>query len=202
MKKIFLLLICSFYVLSMAAFDNSVKFVSGDYSVLKNPSNVLGIELDMSKATEFESGKSWENYIKDNGEDYIRDWPDEKKKLSLYFQVQYNRKNKKGAQIDIESENTEYVVIVRPGVIDVGSRASGIASMFVGSAAQGGESYIKSCEIDVVKRSKDGNAKDEVVCSYTADITKGNTHISETVRIGIALMNIGTDFGNFVKGQK
>lgn len=212
MKKYLLTLLCSMFALVLSARENPVKFVSGDFSVLKNPENVLAIELDMSKAKLEDSGKSWNQFIKDGGPDYVRDWPDEKKKLEDYFWVMYNRKNKKGAHVDREASNPKYKIIVRPGVIDLGNRAAAAVSMFVTSFAKGGECYIRNCEIIVVKTSGVSKSKSSkkgsktsstgaTVATYTAGEIKGGTSLSETIRVGTVLSQMGKKFGQLVSKQ-
>lgn len=220
MKKYLLALMCCLFALGVSARKNPVSFVSGDFSILKNPDVVLGIELDMSKAKLADSGKSWNQFIKDSGADYVRDWPDEKKKLEMYFMVTYNKKNKGGAKIDHEAEKPEYKIIVRPGVINLGNRAAAAVSMFVTSFAKGGECNIQSCDIELVKTvtttstsklsSKKGKGKtttktstsNKVICSYVADRVEGSSSMSETIRVGTVLNAIGKNFGKLVKSQK
>lgn len=220
MKKYLLALMCCLMALSASARKNPVSYVSGDFSILKNPDVVLGIELDMSKAKLSDTGKSWNQFIKDSGADYVRDWPDEKKKLELYFMVTYNKKNKGGAKIDNEAAKPEYKIVVRPGVINLGNRAAAAVSMFVTSFAKGGECCFQSCEIDLVKSvtststskssSKKGKGKtttktstsNKVICSYVASEVTGSSNMSETVRVGTVLNAIGKNFGKLVKSQK
>lgn len=212
MKKIFSLLILSALVLNVFAKGSPVKFVKGDFSVLKNPANEIVVELDMSKVKLSDSGKSWNQFIKDSGSDYVRDWPDEKKKLESYFWVMYNKKNKKGAQVHQESKTPAYKIIVRPGEIDLGSRAAAAVSMFVTPFAKGGECVMKSCEIEVVKTTTTTKSKGSKkgsktttsitsVCVYSVDEMKGSSSMSETIRIGTILTTMGKKFGKLVATQ-
>lgn len=205
------------FAMVLSAKPNPVTFVSGDYSVLKNPDITLGIELDMSKLVLDDDNKSWARHMKEGGSDYARDWPEEKKKLEKYFGVAYNRKNKKGAKIDFDKKNAEYKIVIRPTSIHLGNRAAAAVHMFASSWVGGGESSLDDCQIIVVKRggaapaasSKKGKGKapaksaggSKNVCTYSVGHMKGVSNISETIRIGVILSSMGTQFGKLVAKQ-
>jgi hypothetical protein len=166
-----------------AAKAKPVTVESGNISVLKSPSKAL-LEIDYSAAKVGE--KTFDEYLKGRGDDFVRDWPEDSKKAATNFATRFNKKNKKGAQILFplteDVADAAYKLVIRVESLDMGN-ASGI-NPFASIDAGG---VIMSGAVDIVDVKTN-----EVVCTLKVNEVKGIGHVSETVRLGMMYFELAT----------
>lgn len=186
MKKVMFCLVCLFCTGALFA-GNPVTVKSGDVSVLKGKNKAL-LEFDYS-ATKV-GDKTLDEYLKDRGEDFVRDWPNDKIRAASYFVERFNKKNKKGMQITSDEEAAGYTVVVHVKTLDMGN--GGSAFVPFSSAKAGG--VIMTGTIDIVDKNTQN-----VVCNLYVDEVKGLGHVSEAIRIGLAYFALADKMYDLVK---
>ena len=190
MKKVFVLMLSMLSALTVHAYT-CVNLRSGDPKVLlQNVTIGFEVDWDHARVTNWE-GLLWPQYLQKRGEDFIRDWPKDREKAESYFTVRFNKKSDY-MRIDQQNTNAEYRMIVRIASIDVGNGGSTFNPW--ASAKAGGVIINGSIEI----RDRAGN----LLCVMNIIEAKGIGHMSETVRYGLALMNIAGDLCDFIKDVK
>lgn len=154
MKKIFLFLFLFFT--AFTSWAGSIKVISGDIAVFNNNGITASLIFDYSNLKI--EGTPYQNWLKEKGNDYVRDWPEQCKASEEYFIRCWNKDNDKGLQVT-SSEGKEYYMIIDAREMDMGSAA---ASMFVGFGAGGakltGTMYIfkQGCDIPCLTVEIDG----------------------------------------------
>ena len=135
MKKFILI---SFITLtSIVANANGIVFKSGDASMLKKSDITVTVCFDYSN-TEIE-GKPAMTYLKEHGENFVKDWPKDNNELQKVFVQRWNKENKKGLQLT-DDEKTEYRMVVTVTKLDMGSfGASFVVGMGAGGAKMSGK---------------------------------------------------------------
>ena len=182
MKKIIL---CAAALLLGAATvfaGGDIKVVSGDASILKSAEKAKVI-FNYDKTYVGEDGaktQTLKQYLKACGPDYVRDWPEDHKKAEGWFVTRFNKKNKKGLQL--QETSGKYIFEVKVDVLDMGNAAGA----FVGFGAKAG-GVIAWGEILV----KDAKGK-KVLLKLKFDEIKGKAHPSETMRLGLCYMDLAT----------
>ncbi|MDR0895170.1 MAG: DUF4421 domain-containing protein [Prevotellaceae bacterium] len=154
-----------------AANPVSVKF--GNPSIFKQRVKAV-IEFDYSNAKV--GKKDLNTYLKDRGENFVRDWPQDKITAGNLFITQFNKKNKDGLQIVANTETATYKIIVHVQDLDMGNPAS---SFIPFSPAKSG-----GCIMSGIIEIMDINANN-IVCSLSVNKVKGMKSVSETSRIGL-----------------
>ena len=177
---------------SMAAHAYTcVNLSSGDPKVLlKEGKTSFEVDWDNARVTNWDD-VLWPKYLQKRGDDFVRDWPEDRQKVETYFIVQFNRRSN-FLEIPMDGDAVDYRMILRIKKIDVGNGA-GVFNPF-GSAQAGGVIIDGTIEI----RSIDGT----LLCVLNVDEAKGTGHMSETVRLGLTMTTIAGDINDFIKTVK
>lgn len=180
MKKTLILLFALFCLSSVNLFAGkplSVK--SGEISVLKKTSIAL-LEIDYSSTKV--GTLTLDEYLKKRGDDFVRDWPQDKAKAALYFKERFNSKNK-GMQVTTESTDVTYKIVIHVNSLDMGNGAGTFLPF--SSAKAGG--VIMTGTIGIIDMKTN-----EVVCLLSVNEVKGLGHPSETIRLGLMYFELAT----------
>ena len=165
---------------------NSVSVKSGDASVFKKASKAL-LEIDYSSAKV--GGKTLDDYLKERGDDFVRDWPRDKETAASYFKTRFNKKSK-GMQLTTDASSASYKIVIHVNNLDMGNPASAIVANAVfgyGIGAKAG-GVIMTGTIDIIDMKTN-----EVVSVLYIDEVKGDGHPSETIRLGQMYVELATD---------
>lgn len=166
-----------------------VTFNSGDPSILLKEANIsYEFDWDHARITNHDN-LLWHDYLKKRGDDFVKDWPKDRKKVEEYFTVRFN---KKSDFLQIKDKSPVYKMIVRPKTIDVGNGGSAFnpwASSKAGGCIINGT--IDFCDA----------ATGKVLCVLNIVEGKGTGHPSETTRLGVALMEVAGDIWDFVEDE-
>ena len=175
-KKLFLVCLLSLFCsVNLLIGGNPVSVKSGNVSVLKEVSKAL-LEIDYSEA---KVGKLlFDEYLKEQGEDYVRDWPRESETAISYFRERFNKKSK-GIKLTTDESVTSYKILIRPKTIDMGNAGSYFVSMAIGVASNKAGGVIMCGSIDIIDLKTD-----QVVCSLYVDDVKGKSHYKDAIRMG------------------
>ena len=168
-----------------------VDLRSGDPSVfLQNAKTSFEMDWDHARVTNWEN-VLWPQYLQKRGEDFVRDWQNDRKTVEVGFASEFNRKNNY-LQIPLDGSAIQYRMIFRIATIDVGN-GSGLFTPF-GSAKAGGVIINGTIEM------RDITGK--LLCVLNVDEGKGLGHMSETVRMSRAMYQIAGDLKDFIKAVK
>ena len=190
MKKVLLMALVLFSSIAAHAYT-CVNFRCGDPSVLlKEAKTTFEVDWDHARVTNWEN-VLWPQYLQKRGDDFVRDWPEDRKKAETYFVVQFNRKSDY-LQIPMQGEPVEYRMILRIADIDVGNGGATFSPF--SSAKAGGVIINGTIEIRDIAGF--------LLCVLNVAEAKGVGHMSETVRIGLTLNNIAGDINDFIKSVK
>ena len=122
MKKTLLTMIGLVLTIAASAYT-CVSFKSGDPSILlKKVGITYEIDWDHALVTNYDN-LPWQQYLKKRGDDFVRDWPKDRKRAEKYFTVRFNKKSDY-MQI-VEGGSGEYKMVVKPSTIDVGNGGAG-----------------------------------------------------------------------------
>lgn len=186
MKKLLLLLTSVMLAMTADAYT-CVSFKSGDPSILlKKVGITYEIDWDHARVTNYDN-VLWQQYLKKRGDDFVRDWPKDRKQAEKYFVVRFNKKSDY-MQI-VESGSGDYKMVVKPATIDVGN--GGAVFNPWASAKAGGVIMNGTIEF----RNKAG----KVVCVLNIINAKGVGTASETIRLGLTLSEIAGDICDFIE---
>ncbi len=168
----------TFFVMLVAALgmyaDNPVVVTAGNPVVFNEAVRAL-VEVDYSKT--MVKDQTLEEYLTGRGEDFVRDWPNDKAKALEYFTYRFNKKNKKGMQIAKNLTDAKYKMVIYIDWMDMGNGASGFLPW---SGSKAGGVIIKGrCDVIDIKAG-------QYVCRMTFDEVKGSANPSETTRMGMA----------------
>ncbi len=147
MKK-FLLIIAT--AMLMGACCQEIKLTSGTYRALDQQAGTAEFVLDLSKTQVVEYGPynpfaansfSVDHVIgtiaernAQQGEDFVRDWPEVRSQMEQTFVSAFNRKHgKKGTLLTLGHGNTSYRVVFHVERLDFGSTGANIASGVINS---------------------------------------------------------------------
>lgn len=167
-----------------------VKFNSGDPSILMQKVKI-SYEIDWDHAiVTNQDDLLFPDYLKKRGDDFVEDWPSDRKKAEKYFTVRFNRKSDY-LRLDERGGDTEYKMIVRIATIDTGNGGS---SFNPWASAKAGGTIIDGT-IEFVDKSG------KVVCILDIVDAKGSGSPSETVRYGLALSEIAGDIHDFIEDE-
>jgi hypothetical protein len=129
MKRALLFVFAIITAMSIHAEEN-IRVKSGDVSVIKKKDTA---SLSFDYSTTVAEGQPLMEYLKERGDDYVRDWPDEKEESEFTFLKEWNHKNKKGLKLTKDAD-AAYRLVVTVEYIDFGSFGQ---SFFIGLGAGG-----------------------------------------------------------------
>ena len=186
MKKLLLLLTSVMLAMTADAYT-CVSFKSGDPSILlKKVGITYEIDWDHARVTNYDN-VLWQQYLKKRGDDFVRDWPKDRKQAEKYFVVRFNKKSDY-MQI-VEGGSGDYKMVVKPATIDVGN-GDAVFNPWASAKAGG---VIMNGTIEF--RNKAG----KVVCVLNIINAKGVGTASETIRLGLTLSEIAGDICDFIE---
>lgn len=131
MKQRILFLLTVLFMAAPSFARGELNVLSGDLSVFKDPDVTATVVFDYSNL-EIE-GKQWEKWLKEHGDDYVRDWPDQTVACEEYFIKCWNHDNDEGMQVS-SSKGKAYTMYF---VVNEMNMGSGAASMLIGFGAGG-----------------------------------------------------------------
>lgn len=185
MKKIIMLLAAAFISLTAWA-DAEVK--SGSMKDLKNADARILVTWDYSKMTI--EDKSPEAFLKEKGADWERDYPAEVAAGEAAFDVLFNKKDKKYAQITDDEDAAQFELVIHVDKFHYGSLGAAIA---FGGFARG--AHIEGTA-DVIRLSdKSKVATIEYDCS-------GSAAYSNEARRVLAYQDLAKDLAKLVSKAK
>ena len=182
MKKtciLFFSLLCLAGSISLFA-GKPVTVKSGDLSVLKKSSTAF-FEIDFS-ATKVGT-QPIDEYLKGRGDDFVRDWPQDKVIAANYFYAQFNGCNKKGMQITPDDRGVDYKMVIHVKTLDMGNPAG----IFVPFAPANAGGVIIDGTVDIIDMNTNA-----VVCTLNIDGVKGDGYPSESIRLGLAFSELAS----------
>lgn len=199
MKKVFLFM--SFMLLALAtasAKNKEVILKSGDPTVLNQPGKTAIFTFDY-KNTICE-GKPLQKYLKDRGEENVKDWPKECQDTEdNYFMERWNDESKKSITL-IKGGEADYKVIVHIDKLDLGSTA---VAMFVPTFSRKTGACEVSGTVDIIDQ-KTG----KTVCVLEISKLRGvatrafEVASSETRRRGLTYKKMAQLILEFAQKQK
>ena len=173
MKRLLTFVVMLVAALAMYA-DNPVVVTAGNPVVFNEAVQAL-VEVDYSKT--MVKDQTLGEYLKGRGDDFVRDWPNDRAKALEYFTYRFNKKNKKGMQIGTDLTDAKYKMVIYIDWMDMGNGASGFLPW---SGSKAGGVIIKGrCDVIDIKAA-------QYVCRMTFDEVKGSANPSETTRMGMA----------------
>lgn len=139
-QKFFLLLAALCVAMSSFASDDDLQVVSGDLSVISDPSITATVLFDYSKL--YIEGQPKDEYLKSHGEEYVRDWPSQTVESEEYFIEKWNKTNKKGMKVSADA-GKKYTLCFVVKTMDLGNSAASIVIGFgSGGAKMSGMMYV------------------------------------------------------------
>jgi len=168
---VFLFVTGIFNTHSLFAEKNPVSLKSGSISVLKTPSEAL-LEVDYSEAKV--GDKTIDEYLQERGEDFVRDWTQDKEQAASQFKRYFNKKNK-GMKLTADEALASYKLVIRVQKLDMGKATGAIFLTFAPATAGG---CIMTGTIDIIDLRTT-----EVVCNFFIDEVQGVGNFSETMRL-------------------
>ncbi len=175
MKKLMMMVLMTMMVVVANAKGNSVTLVSGNGDILLDSKKTATITFDYSKT--MVEGKHIDTFLKDRGDNFVKDWPAIAKVGLDQFIKSFNSKNKKGVQI-IEKGGADLKMVMNVADLYFGNAAK--AAILGGLPGSNGGGAIISGRL-IITDAKSG----EKVAEY--DILKvygiGATDFSESKRL-------------------
>ncbi|WP_143049207.1 hypothetical protein [Prevotella sp. kh1p2] len=163
MKKLLLLTLALVMAMSMSAKKKYITLQSGDVQVLNQPGKTALYEFDYSKT--ICEGKPLEQYLKDRGEENVRDWPGECiETQDNYFMPRWNDESKMNISL-IKEGKADYKIVVHVTDLDLGSTA---AAMFIPSFSRKTGACEVSATVDVIDLSNN-----QTVCVLNVNKLRG-----------------------------
>jgi len=185
MKRILLFAVA---LLSTVMALADADITSGSLSELKNGSARILVTWDYSKM--LIEGKNPNEFLKEKGEDWVKDYPAEVTAGESAFDILYNKKCKKFAQITDDEDAAQYEFVIHVTKFNYGS--TGVAIMFGGYA----RGAAVEGTVDVVSR----NDK-KVICTVEFDCSGPSAYSNEQRRI-LAMQDFAKDFAKLVGKAK
>lgn len=146
-------------------------------------------------------GLSWDQWLQSKGDDYVRDWPSDKKKVDDYFMTRFNKKTKKKGGLFLQNTNPNdaYRFVVHFQDIDMGSIGGGIvANVFLGGfASKAGGVNFKSGYVDIIETSTG-----KVVCRLSFKDVKGEGSVNMSSMLFLALEDFHDEIIGFAERFK
>ena len=165
-------------VMTATAKNDRVTLTSGDGSVLMTVGKKATLTIDYSCATC--DGKPLQKYLKDCGDDYVRDWPGVRDKGYGAFVEKFNDKFEDGVQI-VGSGGT-LKIHFRVSEVDFGNTA--LSVVFSGIGSVGGAAVSGTLTVT--------NASGKRLAQFDVREVKGNgaADYTEGTRLSTCLENV------------
>lgn len=193
MKKLFLLF--TFVLSVMSAYAKDPMWVeSGSLECLTDPNKTVLFEVDYTNTIAHNDDNRYtlEEYLEHRGPDHVRDWDSSKGKAESFIPMQFNKKNKKGAQALLKEEKSDILGTIYIDDLDFGN-ASGVNPF--SSIKAGG------CIITGKIVFTDVNNDNSVLAVVPFNDIKGYPHVSETSRLGLAYCELMGKLSNVIKNE-
>jgi hypothetical protein len=186
MKKAFALFaitLLSVGILSARKPDH-VSVVSGNVKILGEKETLCSVKFDYSNTQVDE--KPLMEYLQEKGDDYVADWDEEATFAQQYFYASFNDENSRGLQVfAFGSEDVyAYEMTIHVNELDMGEGGS----MFNPFARRDAGGMKMSGTIEF-KDKETG----EVVLVLKVDGVKGESHVSQRVRMGLMYDNLAEE---------
>jgi hypothetical protein len=199
MKKVFLLMsLLLITVVSASAKKQYVTLQSGNPTVLNQVGKTATFSFDY-KNTICE-GKPLSEYLKNRGEENVRDWPKECEETENgYFMERWNDESEKNIKL-VKSGSADYKVIVHIDQLDLGNTA---VAMFVPSFSRKTGACEVSGTVDIIDAKTGRN-----VCTLAISRLRGvsgrafDVASSETRRRGLTYKKMAELILEFAQAQK
>ena len=189
MKKVLAILaITLLTVCSLSARKpDHVSVVSGNVKILGEKETLCSVKFDYSKTLVDEQPLM--DYLKEKGEDYVNDWDDECTTAHQYFYASFNDENSRGLQVFGFGDESVYAyeMTIHVDELDLGEGGS----MFNPWARRDAGGMKMSGTIEF-KDKETG----EVVLVLKVDGIKGESHISQRVRMGLMYDNLAEEIAD------
>lgn len=185
MKKYFLIFVAA--LVSLTAFADA-KIQSGSLKELKNPDVRILVTWDYSKMAI--EDKTLTDFLKEKGAEWERDYPAEVSAGEAAFDVFFNKKDKKYAQITDDEDAAQYEFIIHVDKFHYGSLGAAIA---FGGFARG--AHIEGT-VDVVKMSDKSK-----VAELTFDCSGAAAYSNEMRRV-LAYQDLAQDLAKYIGKAK
>ena len=163
---------------SSSSAPKGFSLISGDSGVLRH-SGTAYLIVDYSNA--MVGGQTLDQYLASQGDDYVRDWPNDQKKIKDYFTANFNRKNKKGLTTTENQQGAPYTMIIHVQEMDMGNGGA----TFIPFASSKAGGVILTAVIEVLDA-----ATGQSLLQLQAKDVKGIGSVSETTRIGMAFFEL------------
>lgn len=137
--KIYLLLVTLCMAIPSFA-DDELQVTANNLSAFNDPNATATVIFDYSNLKI--EGTQYEQYLKEHGEDYVRDWPIQNKECEDVFIQQWNKSNSKGLKVDAE-KGKPYTMRFEVTDLDLGNVAAALVIGFgAGGAKMSGTMYL------------------------------------------------------------
>jgi hypothetical protein len=188
MKKIFTLLAVA--LLSIGSLNarkqDHVSVVSGDVDILGEKETLCSVKFDYSNTKVDE--KPLMEYLKEKGDDYVNDWDEEATFAHQYFYVSFNDENRGMEVIGFGTEDVyTYEMTIHVDELDLGEGGS----MFNPWARRDAGGMQMSGTVEIKKKDSG-----ETVLVLKVDGIKGESHISQRVRMGLMYDNLAEEIAD------
>jgi hypothetical protein len=173
MKKMMVMALMAMMAMAVQAADDKVTLTAGNGDWLTWADKTACVEMDYSKT--IAEDKPLQQYLKDRGEENLRDWPEVARMGKARFIEDFNKRNKKGIQmVDANDADVKIKIIVEK--LHFGNTAMAVVFGGFGSAG-GGEITGKMIVTD-----KSGNQ----LAAYDLQEVRGRggTDFTEGKRLG------------------
>ncbi|MBP5346999.1 MAG: hypothetical protein J6Y99_12380 [Bacteroidales bacterium] len=175
MKKICVLMMAMLLSVGVAMAKSELKVTSGNASLLKQDAKAVVI---FDYANTKVGDKTLNEYLQSRGADFVKDWPQDSQKAVDYFAVFLNTKHKNGKGITVGTEDvSKYKMIFHVADLDMGNGGG----MFIPFASAKAGGVIVNGTLELIEI-----ATGKTVLTVDAHDVKGTSHVSETVRLGLA----------------
>ena len=185
MKKV-LFMAVALLTATMASADVEVK--SGTMKALQDPNARILVTWDYSKM--LIEKKTPEEFLKEKGAEWQRDYPAEVAGGEANFTVWYNKKCKKFAQVTDMEADAGYELIIHIDAFNYGSTAAAV--MFGGFAR--GASMQGTIEVKDLKTN-------ETICTLEMD-SAGKSAWTNEARRALLMMDVAEDLAKAIKKAK
>lgn len=195
MKKISLFLaMCLMAIVNVNA-GNDFSVLEGSVLPLKDSSVRFTLTWDYSEC--LIEGKAVDVFLKEKGDDWVRDYPGEIAASEATFAAWYNKKSK-FALITDDADVAEYDVVIKVTKFDYGSTGASVAmSLAFGAFARKAGGASLDGEMLVYKKG----TKD-LVARLNIDHFVGDNAMNNTGRRTNVYFGLGKEFMKFLKKQK
>lgn len=186
MKKTFLFLVGMFFSVMAQAYT-AVTFKAGDPScLLRKTTTTFEVDYSKLRVTNYDN-LGWDAYLQRRGNDFVRDWPSDRRKAESYFTIRFNRKSD---FLRITEGSADYKMVLRIATIDVGNAAGAFNPW--ASAKAGGAILNGTIEMYDARTNN-------LLCVLNVIDAKGAGTPSETTRLGLMFSEAAGDLCDFIE---